>query len=124
FRARLLREEDFHARLGSTEACVHLTCKSIGPSSLLQAAGILLLSAGPLLAQGRTEAGIPVTDPLVRAKCGTCHAADAQGNLQRLSWSRATPEGWQAALKRKISEYDVSLTPPEARGIVKYLSGR
>ena len=103
---------------------MHLTCKSIGPSSLLQAAGILLLSAGPLLAQGRTEAGIPVTDPLVRAKCGTCHAADAQGNLQRISWSRATPEGWQAELKRKISEFDVSLTPPDARAIVKYLSGR
>ena len=58
--------------------------------------GILLISAAPLLAQGQTDVGIPVTDPLVLAKCGTCHTADEQGNLQRISWARATPEGWQA----------------------------
>ena len=103
---------------------MHLSCRSVTPSRLLQATGILLMSAVPLLAQGRTEVGIPVTDPLVLAKCGTCHAGDAPGNLQRLSWVRATPEGWQAALKRMIREHDVSLTPPEARAIVKYLSDR
>jgi quinohemoprotein amine dehydrogenase len=78
----------------------------------------------PLLADGQTEVGIPVTDPLVLAKCGTCHAADAQGNLQGISWERATPEGWQEVLKRMIRENDVSMTPPEARAIVKYLSTR
>ena len=103
---------------------MHVSCQSVTPSRLVQATGILLMSVVPLLAQGRTEVGIPVTDPLVLAKCGTCHAADAHGNLQRLSWVRATPEGWQAALKRMIREHDVSLTPPEARAIVKYLSGR
>ena len=103
---------------------MHLSRRSVRPSRLVQATGILLMSVGPLLAQGRTEVGIPVTDPLVLAKCGTCHSADAHGNLQRLSWARATPEGWQAALKRMIREHDVSLTPPEARAIVKYLSGR
>ena len=101
-----------------------VSCRSIRPSGLIQTAGILLISAVPLLAQGQTEAGIPVTDPLVLAKCGTCHAADEQGNLQRISWARATPEGWQDALKRMIRENDVSLTPPEARAIVKYLSTR
>src|SRR6516162_4059088 len=45
------------------------------------------------------EAGIPITDPLVIAKCGSCHARDDQGNLQRLSWERTTPEGWQDAVK-------------------------
>ena len=103
---------------------MHLSRRSVTPARLVQATGILLMSVGPLLAQGRTEVGIPVTDPLVLAKCGTCHSADAHGNLQRLSWARATPEGWQAALKRMIREHDVSLTPPEARAIVKYLSGR
>lgn len=103
---------------------MHLSCRAIRPPGLGQTARILLMSAVPLLAQGQTEVGIPVTDPLVRAKCGTCHAADEQGNLQRISWARATPEGWQEALKRKIRENDVSLTPPEARAIVKYLSTR
>jgi quinohemoprotein amine dehydrogenase len=42
--------------------------------------------------------------------------------MQRISWARATPEGWQAATKRMIVENGVSLTPPEARAIVKYLS--
>ena len=103
---------------------MHPSWRSIRPPDLAQTAGILLISAAPLLAQGQAGAGIPVTDPVVVAKCGTCHAADAQGNLQRISWTRATPEGWQAALKRMIRENTVSLTPPEARAIVKYLSTR
>ena len=69
-----------------------------------------------------SDAGIPVTDPLVIAKCGSCHARDAQGNMQRISWERTTPEGWQEALKRMILANGVSLTPAEARVIVKYLS--
>jgi quinohemoprotein amine dehydrogenase len=69
-----------------------------------------------------SEAGIPVSDPLVIAKCGTCHAPDEYGNMQRISWERTTPEGWQDALKRMILVNGVSLTPPEARSIVAYLS--
>lgn len=101
---------------------MHLRWRSIRPRSLVRAASILLISAAPLLAQGQTEVGIPVTDPLVLAKCGTCHTADEHGNMQRISWERATPEGWQEALKRMLRERGVSLTPPEARAIVKYLS--
>ena len=105
---------------------MHWRRGALRPSRLAQAAGILLISAMPSFAQdpGRSEAGIPVTDPVVRSKCGTCHAADAQGNLERISWSRATPEGWQDTLKRKLRENTVSMTPPEARAIVKYLSTR
>jgi quinohemoprotein amine dehydrogenase len=66
--------------------------------------------------------GIPVTDPLVIAKCGNCHAPDQHGNMQRISWERTTPEGWQDALKRMIVTNSVSLSAPEARSIVKYLS--
>lgn len=55
-------------------------------------------------------------------KCGGCHARDERGNLQRISWSRATPEGWQDELKRMILVTNLSLTPAEARLIVKYLS--
>ena len=69
-----------------------------------------------------TEEGIPVTDPLVIAKCGACHPRDEHGNMQRISWERTTPEGWQEALKRMIVVNGVTLTPLEARAMVKYLS--
>jgi quinohemoprotein amine dehydrogenase len=68
------------------------------------------------------DEGIPVTDPLVIAKCGTCHTRDEKGIMQRISWERTTPEGWQEALKRMILVQGVSLTPAEARSIVKVLS--
>ncbi len=89
------------------------------------------LAVWPILAQGPAvsgtatpgpEAGIPVTDPLVINKCAGCHAKDSQGNLERISWERATPEGWEEALKRMIRLNGVSLTPAEARSIIKYLS--
>jgi quinohemoprotein amine dehydrogenase len=70
------------------------------------------------------EDGIPVTDPLVIAKCGSCHTRNEQGNMQRISWARTTPEGWQNVLKQMILVKGVSLTAPEARLIVKYLSTR
>ena len=73
-------------------------------------------------AANENEEGIPVTDPLVIAKCGGCHARDERGNMQRLSWERTTPEGWQNALKQMILLKGVSVTPSEARSIVKYLS--
>jgi quinohemoprotein amine dehydrogenase len=79
-----------------------------------------MLLAMPLLAQ--MDEGIPVTDPVVVAKCGSCHTVDSKGIMQRLSWERATPEGWEEALKRMIRSNQVVLTPPEARAIVKYLS--
>lgn len=82
-----------------------------------------LISGAVVFAQpSAAEKGIPVTDPLVIAKCGTCHTRDSQGNMQRISWERTTPEGWQEALKRMILAHGVSLIPSEARSIVKYLS--
>ena len=82
-----------------------------------------LIFAGVVWGQSNApEAGIPVTDPLVVSKCGSCHARDERGNMQRISWERTTPEGWQEALKRMILVNGVSLTPAEARAIVKYLS--
>src|SRR5271154_6663500 len=99
---------------------------------------ILLASilALPLLAQGqkpqaapsavpaRTEPaqGIPVTDQLVISKCGACHIKDEKANMLRISWERATPEGWEEAIKRMVRLRGVSLAPDEARSIVKYLA--
>jgi quinohemoprotein amine dehydrogenase len=96
-------------------------------------ASILVL---PVLAQGQkpqaaTSAepakpapveGIPVTNQLVISKCGACHTKDEKGNMLRLSWERATPEGWEEAIKRMVRLRGVSLSPEEARSILKYLA--
>ena len=68
------------------------------------------------------EEGIPVTDPLVVSKCGSCHKKDEKGNLSRISWERSTPEGWEQAIKRMVRLNGASLTPAEAKAILKYLS--
>src|SRR5271167_4607635 len=68
------------------------------------------------------EEGIPVTDPLVINKCGGCHTKDAKGNMLRISWERATPEGWEEAIKRMVRLRGVSLTAEEARSVLKYLA--
>src|SRR5215471_7533123 len=66
--------------------------------------------------------GIPVTDPLVITKCSGCHKKDDKGNLTRISWERTTPEGWEEVVKRMVRLNGLSLTPDEARAIVKSLS--
>src|SRR5262249_40224623 len=70
----------------------------------------------------KPEEGIPVTDPLVISKCGTCHTKDDKGNLSRISWERATPEGWEEAIKRMVRLNGLNITPVEARSVLKYLS--
>ena len=66
-------------------------------------------------------AQIPVTDPLVVAKCSGCHSKDEKGNLSRISELRSAPEGWQQALKRMVRLHGVTLSADEARKIVQYL---
>ena len=93
---------------------------------------LALLSASVVLAQAdggpdgatmkETEAGIPVTDPLVQEKCGSCHALDAKGNLSRISWVRTTPEGWAQAIKRMVRLNGLGITPEESRAVIKSLS--
>lgn len=78
--------------------------------------------AGAAPANVETEEGIPVTDALVIKKCGTCHAKDDKGNLSRISWERATPEGWSEALKRMVRLNGLTITPDEARSVIKYLA--
>jgi quinohemoprotein amine dehydrogenase len=68
------------------------------------------------------EEGIPVASQLVISKCGGCHAKDEKGNMLRISWERATPEGWEQAIKRMVRLRGVSLKPDEARSILKYLA--
>src|SRR5262245_18166515 len=69
-----------------------------------------------------SEEGIPVRDQLVIEKCSSCHKKDEKGRLTRISYERLTPEGWQQTIKRMVRLNGLSLTPDEARSIVKYLS--
>jgi quinohemoprotein amine dehydrogenase len=80
------------------------------------------VSSPPSQGQSASEQGIPVTDPLVKAKCGSCHASDDRGNMQRISWERATPEGWDLALQRMVLLTDMDLTPAEKGRLIQYLS--
>ena len=79
-------------------------------------------AARPPAAEEKPEEGIPVTDPLVIAKCGTCHTKDDKGNLSRISWERSTPEGWEEAIKRMVRLNGLTISPAEAKSVVKYLS--
>ena len=72
--------------------------------------------------QAAPEEGIPVTSQLVISRCGSCHTKDDRGNLRRISWERATPEGWEQAIKRMVRLQGVHLTPDEAHSILKYLA--
>jgi quinohemoprotein amine dehydrogenase len=67
-------------------------------------------------------AQIPVTDPTVLAKCGSCHKTSQAGIMARVSFARSTPEGWQNVLKQMVLRHDLNVTAEEARSIVRYLS--
>ncbi|HQS97370.1 MAG: quinohemoprotein amine dehydrogenase subunit alpha [Novosphingobium sp. 17-62-19] len=101
---------------------------------ILQFLALTALPAGIVLAQAakepardpsnpvETEAGIPIKDALVVEKCGTCHTADAKGNLSRISYVRTTPEGWAQVIRRMSALNGLSLTPVEARAVIRSLS--
>jgi quinohemoprotein amine dehydrogenase len=78
--------------------------------------------AGAAAASVETDEGIPVTNPLVISKCGTCHAKDDKGNLSRISYERSTPEGWEEAIKRMVRLNGLVIEPADARSILKYLA--
>ena len=66
--------------------------------------------------------GIPVQHPLIEERCVVCHARDDEGKMTRISYMRKTPEAWEISIKRMARLYFVSLTPEEAKEIVRYLS--
>lgn len=69
-----------------------------------------------------SDEGIPVTDQLTIQKCSSCHKKDEKGRLTRISFERRTPESWQQAIKRMVRLNGLTLSPEDARAIVKYLS--
>ncbi len=85
----------------------------------------LLTLVATLAASGAgawAEEGIPVTNPLVVAACGSCHAVDDRGRMSRISWLRKSAEGWQISVIRMLRAGYLSLDPEPARAIVRYLT--
>ena len=80
------------------------------------------VSAAHAQAAAPADVGIPVESDLVKQKCGGCHRPDAQGRMTRISYRRASPEGWELTIKRMIGLNGLALSGPEARSILKYLS--
>ncbi len=68
------------------------------------------------------EEGIPVTSQLVIDRCVACHKKDEKNRLTRISYERTTPEGWQQVIKRMIRLNGLTISPDDAKQIVKYLS--
>jgi quinohemoprotein amine dehydrogenase len=86
---------------------------------------VLIALLAPLSAgaqQRDTTTGFPIRDPDVSASCGGCHVADSAGIVQRLSFLRKTPEGWEMSIRRMVTLYRVPLDTAAARRIVRYLS--
>lgn len=95
---------------------------ALGYCQQLPLQGQSAADAKPPATEEKPVEGIPVSDPLVIAKCSGCHKRDDKGNLTRISWERTTPEGWQEVIKRMVRLNGLELKPDEARSIVKSLS--
>jgi len=120
-----------HKRVSPPDARWRLRNYAIATTLAIAAAAIPAIAQDPpaaapgpaaTSAAASVEEGIPVTDALIIEKCGTCHHKDEKGNLSRISYARATPEGWEEAIKRMVRLNGLSLAPADARAILKYLS--
>ena len=69
-----------------------------------------------------TTTGFVIRDATTRTHCSSCHVRDSAGMLQRISYERKTPEGWEMTVRRMVALNNVKLDPASARSIVRYLS--
>ena len=89
----------------------------------LCALALVVLVQGSLMdAHSQAASGIPINDPVVIEKCGGCHTRDAGGKMMRISYMRTSPEIWEQIIKRMVRLNGLTLTPVEARQVVRYLS--
>jgi quinohemoprotein amine dehydrogenase len=83
------------------------------------AAGSTTAPAGPR----DTTRGFAINDQKLISNCVRCHRRDSTtGIVERLSFERKTPEGWEMSVRRMVQLNKVTLTPADARSIVRYLS--
>jgi quinohemoprotein amine dehydrogenase len=68
------------------------------------------------------DSGIPVQSELVRKSCSPCHKVDEKQRMSRISWRRATPEGWELTIKRMVELNGLRIEPSAARDVLRYLS--
>ena len=97
-------------------------------AATLAAVAVLAGGGAPAVAQDASsgavlpDGGIPVTSDLVHRVCGTCHRADEQRRMSRISYQRTTPEGWQQTIRRMVLLNDLQIEPADAREAVRYLA--
>ena len=72
--------------------------------------------------QRDTTTGFAIHDRAIIAACSECHARDTSGYMQRISYERKTPEGWEMSIRRMVSLNNIALDPATAKTIVRYLS--
>jgi quinohemoprotein amine dehydrogenase len=72
--------------------------------------------------QEEIDSGIPITSEVVKKSCSPCHTTDEKGRMSRISWRRATPEGWEISIRRMIGLNGMQLEPEAAREVMKYLA--
>src|SRR4029079_14981681 len=72
--------------------------------------------------QRDTTTGFAIRDKATITACGECHLRDSSGYMQRISYERKTPEGWEMSVRRMVSLNNVALDPATAKTIVRYLS--
>lgn len=76
----------------------------------------------PAAARKDTTPGFAINDRAVIESCSRCHVRDSTGFMERLSYMRKTPEGWEISMRRMMALQRVRVDPATARAIVKYLS--
>ena len=69
-----------------------------------------------------TTTGFVIRDSLTVRFCATCHTRDTAGYMQRISYERKTPEGWEMSVRRMAGLNELKIDPASARTIVRYLS--
>src|SRR3569833_1844415 len=98
---------------------------AIGVASIAQGQGRAGGAAGRGLSPAAardTTAGFPIRDNTVLTQCRRCHTTDSAGIMQRVSFERKTPEGWEMSVRRMVALNGVRIDPATARTIVRYLS--
>jgi hypothetical protein len=81
-------------------------------------------AAPPGSATRDTTSGFVIRDKNILTYCADCHARDSAGYMQRISYERKTPEGWEMSVRRMVSLNKLAIEPAAARAIVRYLADR
>jgi quinohemoprotein amine dehydrogenase len=71
-----------------------------------------------------TTPGFAINDQVVISGCVRCHVRDSAGRMERLSYMRKTPEGWESSIRRMVALQNVRVDPAAARAIAKYFSNQ